>query len=57
MRTASWRSCRTAVPRCSTRWCGKYRLDKVLTATISIDSKRMFKPSPEAYTLIQSNLR
>ena len=31
-------------------------LDKVLTATISIDSNRMFKPSPEAYTLIQSNL-
>ncbi len=31
-------------------------LDKVLTATISIDSKKMFKPSPDAYTLIQSNL-
>lgn len=31
-------------------------LDKILTATISIDSKRMFKPSPEAYTLIQSHL-
>jgi 2-haloacid dehalogenase len=31
-------------------------LDKILTATISVDSKRMFKPSPEAYTLIQSSL-
>ena len=31
-------------------------LDRVLDATISIDSKRVFKPSPEAYTLIESNL-
>ena len=31
-------------------------LDRVLDATISIDSKRIFKPSPEAYTLIESNL-
>jgi len=27
-----------------------------LDATISIDSKRIFKPSPETYTLIESNL-
>jgi 2-haloacid dehalogenase len=31
-------------------------LDRVLDATISIDSKRVFKPSPEAYTLIEANL-
>jgi 2-haloacid dehalogenase len=31
-------------------------LDTVLNATISIDSKRIFKPSPEAYTLIESSL-
>lgn len=31
-------------------------LDRVLEATISIDSKRIFKPSPEAYTLIESRL-
>lgn len=31
-------------------------LDRVLDATISIDSKRVFKPSPEAYTLIESSL-
>ena len=31
-------------------------LDKILNATISIDSKKNFKPSPEAYTLIESNL-
>jgi 2-haloacid dehalogenase len=27
-------------------------LDKILDATISIDSKRIFKPSPEAYSLV-----
>jgi 2-haloacid dehalogenase len=32
------------------------RLDRVLDATISIDSKRIFKPSPEAYTLIEAKL-
>lgn len=31
-------------------------LDRVLDATISVDSKRIFKPSPEAYTLIESVL-
>jgi 2-haloacid dehalogenase len=31
-------------------------LDRVLDATISIDSKQVFKPSPEAYTLIEANL-
>jgi 2-haloacid dehalogenase len=31
-------------------------LDQALAATISIDSKRVFKPSPDAYTLIESNL-
>ena len=31
-------------------------LDRVLDATISIDSKRIFKPSPDAYTLIESSL-
>lgn len=31
-------------------------LDKILDATISIDSKKIFKPSPQAYTLIESNL-
>jgi 2-haloacid dehalogenase len=31
-------------------------LDRILNATISIDSKRIFKPAPEAYTLIESNL-
>ena len=31
-------------------------LDRVLDATISIDSKKIFKPSPDAYTLIESHL-
>ena len=31
-------------------------LDAVLDATISIDSKRVFKPSPAAYTLIEEKL-
>jgi 2-haloacid dehalogenase len=31
-------------------------LDRVLDATISVDSKKQFKPSPEAYTLIESTL-
>ena len=31
-------------------------LDRVLDATISIDSQRIFKPSPDAYTLIESRL-
>jgi 2-haloacid dehalogenase len=31
-------------------------LDKVLDATISIDSKRIFKPAPDAYTLIEEKL-
>jgi 2-haloacid dehalogenase len=31
-------------------------LDRVLDATISVDSRKIFKPSPEAYTLIESVL-
>src|ERR1700720_1457864 len=31
-------------------------LDRVLNATISIDSKKIFKPAPDAYALIESNL-
>jgi 2-haloacid dehalogenase len=31
-------------------------LDRVLDATISIDSQRIFKPAPDAYTLIESRL-
>ncbi len=31
-------------------------LDLVLDATISIDSRKIFKPAPAAYTLIESNL-
>jgi 2-haloacid dehalogenase len=31
-------------------------LDRVLDATISIDSGKIFKPSPDAYTLIESRL-
>ena len=31
-------------------------LDKILDATISIDSKKIFKPSPMAYTLIEEQL-
>ena len=32
-------------------------LDRVLDATISIDSKKIFKPAPEAYSLIESSSR
>jgi 2-haloacid dehalogenase len=32
-------------------------LDRMLDATISIDSKKIFKPSPDAYTLIESTLQ
>lgn len=35
---------------------GNSGLDRVLDATISIDSKKIFKPAPDAYTLIESNL-
>ena len=31
-------------------------LDRVLTATISVDANKVFKPSPEAYTLIEEKL-
>ena len=31
-------------------------LDRILDATISVDSKRVFKPSADAYTLIESSL-
>ncbi|MGX9429343.1 MULTISPECIES: haloacid dehalogenase type II [Bradyrhizobium] len=31
-------------------------LDRVLDATISVDTKKVFKPSPEAYTLIEDVL-
>jgi 2-haloacid dehalogenase len=31
-------------------------LDRILDATISIDSKRVFKPSADAYTMIESKL-
>jgi 2-haloacid dehalogenase len=31
-------------------------LDRVLDATISIDAKKIFKPSPEAYSLIETRL-
>jgi 2-haloacid dehalogenase len=31
-------------------------LDRVLDATISIDSKKIFKPAPDAYALIESSL-
>jgi 2-haloacid dehalogenase len=31
-------------------------LDRVLDATISIDSKKIFKPAPDTYALIESNL-
>jgi 2-haloacid dehalogenase len=31
-------------------------LDKILDATISIDSKKIFKPSPQTYTLIEEKL-
>jgi 2-haloacid dehalogenase len=31
-------------------------LDRILDAAISIDSKKIFKPAPETYTLIESNL-
>jgi len=31
-------------------------LDRVLDATISIDSKKVFKPAPDAYTLIEARL-
>jgi 2-haloacid dehalogenase len=35
---------------------GNTGLDRVLDATISIDSKRMFKPHPNAYSLIEDRL-
>jgi 2-haloacid dehalogenase len=35
---------------------GNTGLDKILDATISIDSGKIFKPAPAAYTLIESNL-
>ena len=31
-------------------------LDRILDATISIDAKKIFKPSPDAYSLIESTL-
>jgi 2-haloacid dehalogenase len=32
-------------------------LDRILDATISVDAKKIFKPSPDAYSLIESTLR
>jgi 2-haloacid dehalogenase len=31
-------------------------LDRVLDATISVDARKVFKPSPDAYSLIESTL-
>ena len=31
-------------------------LDQVLEATVSVDAKKVFKPAPEAYTLIKEKL-
>jgi 2-haloacid dehalogenase len=31
-------------------------IDKILDATISVESKKIFKPSPQAYTLIEEKL-
>src|ERR1700761_8307719 len=31
-------------------------LDRVLDATISVDSKKIFKPAPDAYTLIEATI-
>jgi 2-haloacid dehalogenase len=31
-------------------------LDRVLDATISVDSRKIFKPAPDAYSLIESTL-
>jgi 2-haloacid dehalogenase len=31
-------------------------LDRILEATISVDAKRIFKPSPEAYALVETHL-
>ena len=31
-------------------------LDALLAATISVDAKKMFKPSPEAYSLLEEQL-
>jgi 2-haloacid dehalogenase len=31
-------------------------LDRILDATISVDARKIFKPSPDAYTLIESTL-
>src|SRR5258706_14843592 len=35
---------------------GNTGLDRILDATISVDSKKIFKPGPDTYTLIESNL-
>jgi len=35
---------------------GNTGMDRILDATISVDSKKIFKPAPDAYTLIESNL-
>ncbi len=35
---------------------GNTGLDRILDATISVDSKKIFKPAPDTYTLIESNL-
>ena len=35
---------------------GNTGLDRILDATISVNSKKIFKPAPDAYTLIESNL-
>ena len=44
-------------PRHAERAGGNSGLDRMLDATISVDAKKIFKPSPEAYTLIESALR
>jgi hypothetical protein len=33
----------------------QYGQDNILDATISIDSKQVFKPSPEAYSLVEAS--
>ena len=53
---ANWRSFPTAAPAMLNALVANSGLDRVLDATISVNSKKIFKPAPEAYGLIESVL-
>ena len=55
-RTTGWRSCPTAVPDMLDALVRNSGLDGTLEAVISVDARKVYKPDPRAYELVQERL-